>query len=100
MLQFILGPLHLMNSSTSHEQLIEDEKALFFLLKLLKHNTVVNGYRALGPSTALSALNTGSALNPGTILLSCMEIVSKLKVDLNDSIFFFSKNSKELEKTQ
>ena len=28
--------------------------------------TVVPGYRALGPSTALSPLNPGSALNPGT----------------------------------
>ena len=50
-------------------------------------NTVVPGYRALGPSKALSALNPGSTLNPGTILLSYMEIVSKIKVELHNPIF-------------
>ena len=49
--------------------------------------TVVPGYKALGPSTALSALNPGSTLNPGTILLSYMEIVSKIKVELHNPIF-------------
>ena len=29
-------------------------------------NTVVPGFKALGPSTTLCALNPGSALNPGT----------------------------------
>ena len=48
--------------------------------------TVVPGFKALGPLTALCALN------PGTILLSYLEIVGKLKVDLNKT--FFSKNSK------
>ena len=51
-------------------------------------STVVPGFRALGPSTTLCALNPGSALNPGTILLSYKEIVFKLKVDLNNPIFF------------
>ena len=45
---------------------------------------VFPGFKALGPSTALSALNPRSALNPGTILLSYMEIVSKL----NSNILF------------
>ena len=57
-------------------------------------STVVTGYRALGPSKALSALNPGSTLNPGTILLSYMEIVSKLKVDLNNSTLLFSNTQK------
>ena len=45
-------------------------------------NTVVPGFKALGPSTALSALN------PGTISLSYKEIVFKLMVDLNNWNFF------------
>ena len=49
-------------------------------LRFLERNTVVPRYRALGLSTALSALNPGSALNPWSFLLSCMEIVSQLKV--------------------
>ena len=62
------------------------------MYKIPKQVTVVPGFRALGPSTA------SSALNPGTILLSYMEFVHKLKVDLNSPIF--KKNSKEWEKTQ
>ena len=38
-----------------------------------------------------SVLNPRSALNPGTILLTYMEIVSKLKVDLKKQIFYFLK---------
>ena len=49
-------------------------------------NIVVPGFKALGPSTALSALNPGSAQNPGTNSLSNKEIVCKLKVDLNNTI--------------
>ena len=45
-------------------------------------------WKALGPSTALSVLNPRSTLNPGTILLTYMEIVSKLKVDLKNQIFY------------
>ena len=45
--------------------------------------TVVPGFKIIGPSTA----NPGNALNPGTILLSYMEIVNKPKVDLNNPIF-------------
>jgi len=57
-------------------------------------NTVVPGFKALGPSTALSALN------PGTILLSYKEIVFKLKVDLNNPIYIFKKTQKNWKKTQ
>ena len=58
-------------------------------------DTVVPGFKALGPLTALSALNPGSALNLGTNLLSYMEIVSthKLYLILNNSIF--SQNSSQ-----
>ena len=66
----------------------------------LRHiqSTVVPGFKVLGPSTALSAVNPGSALNPGTFSLRYREIVFKHKIDLNNTIYFFSKNSKELEK--
>ena len=59
-----------------------------------------NGYscpwKALGPSTAFSVVNPRSALNPGTILLTYVEIVSKLKVDLKNPIFYFLKNLKRV----
>ena len=58
--------------------------SILFLKSCLDTHTVVPGYKALGSSMALSALNPGSALNPVPILLSCLEIVSKLKVDLNN----------------
>ena len=61
-------------------------------------NTVVPGFRALGPSTALGALNPGSALNRGTTLINNLEIVnSHLMVDLKNPTFFKKKTSKELE---
>ena len=46
--------------------------------------TVFPGFKTLGPSKALGALNTGSALNTGTTKLIDLEIVSKLKVDLKN----------------
>ena len=57
-------------------------------------STAVSGFKALGPLTAISALNPGSNLNPGIILLSYMEIVSKHKLDLNNPKIF-SKNLEE-----
>ena len=51
--------------------------------------TVVPGFRALGPSTALGALYPGSALNRGTTLINNLEIFnSKLMVDLKTGRFF------------
>ena len=51
--------------------------------------TVVPGFRALGPSTALGALNPGSALNRGNTLINKLEIVnSQLMVDLKNPTFF------------
>ena len=50
-------------------------------------STVVPGFRALGPSTALSALNPGSALNRGTTLFNNLEIFNcQLMVDLKNLI--------------
>ena len=40
-------------------------------------STVVPGFKALGPSTALSAINPGSALNPGTAILQNKETLRK-----------------------
>ena len=91
------SPSTLSNSGFSFEGTCSLERRVWLLFTAtgMANNTikVVPGFKALGPSMALSALN------PGTILLSYKEIVFKLMVDMNYSICF-QKNSKEWENTQ
>ena len=62
-------------------------------------NTVVPGFRALGLSTALDALNPGSALNQGTTAFNNLEIVNgQLMVD-RKNLFFFQKPPKNWNRT-
>ena len=69
-----------------HHKRVNHFNSLTVVLLIKFHSTVVPGFKELGPSTALSSLNPRSALNQGTLLLSHMEIVFILKVDLNNPI--------------
>ena len=62
-----------------------------------QNGTVVPGFRALGLSTALSALNPGSALNQGTTSFNNLKIVNgQLMVDRKNPPKNWNRTAKNL----